>query len=146
MKNVKVLFVCTHNSARSQMAEGLANALFPNVKAFSAGTEKTRVHPLAIEVMKEIGIDISHHHSKTVDLFYDHEIDLVITVCDSAYESCPNFPYANKKVHAGCPDPSSVKGTEKIRLQAFRDVRDQISAWLQSNLPALIETIPEKAF
>ncbi len=128
----KILFICTHNSARSQMAEGLLNALHGDkYQAFSAGTIATRVNPHAIAVMKEIGIDISHHQSKTIDQFRDDWFDVVVTVCDHAKETCPFFPRARKMIHAGFPDPSGTQGPEEKVLQAFRQVRDEIKAWIE---------------
>lgn len=130
----KVLFICTHNSARSQMAEGLARSMFPEIEAFSAGTEATSVNPFAIKAMTEIGIDISNQTSKTFEQFIDKEIDLVVTVCDSAKETCPNFPYAKKRIHAGFEDPSSMGSSDDERLEAFRKTRDLIKEWLEQNL------------
>ena len=122
-----VLFICTHNSARSQMAEGLLNYLFPDrYQAFSAGTEKTRLQPLAIEAMKRIGIDISQHRSKTVDHFAGREFDLVITVCDRAREICPYVPTRNRRLHWSFEDPSDLRGSEEERLAVFEKVRDEI--------------------
>ncbi len=130
----EVLFICTHNSARSQMAEGLVNALYSDrFRAYSAGTEKTKVNPLAIEVMKEIGIDISHHTSKTVEVFRDRLFDIVVTVCDNARETCPFFP-GKKVIHRSFEDPSSAMGTREERLQVFRRVRDEIKEWIGKEL------------
>ncbi len=128
----KVLFVCTHNSARSQMAEGLMNARYGDrFEAQSVGIEPTRVHPLAIKAMAELGIDISHHRSKSVEEFLGQKFDYVVTVCDHAKEACPFFPGAKEYLHAGFPDPASVEGTEEERLEAFRRVRDEIARWLE---------------
>ncbi len=128
----KVLFICTHNSARSQMAEGLVNALFPGrVQAFSAGTAPSSVHPLAIAAMAEIGLDISGHRSKHLREFEEERFDLVVTVCDGANEVCPFFPGAKEREHVGFPDPSAVQGTEDDRLNAFRQVRDQLSGFVR---------------
>ncbi len=130
----EVLFICTHNSARSQLAEGLVNALYSDrLKAFSAGTEKTRVNPLAVEVLREIGIDISHHTSKTIDVFKDRVFDVVVTVCDHARETCPFFP-GKKVIHRGFEDPSLVEGSEIEKLTAFRRVRDEINRWIRDYL------------
>lgn len=123
-----VLFLCTHNSARSQMAEGLLRHLADEkFEVFSAGTEETRVHPLAIEAMKDIGIDISSHSSKTLDRFLGKTLDYVITVCDRANDSCPVFPGDTKRIHWGFEDPSAAKGTDAERLAAFRRIRDEIA-------------------
>lgn len=126
---MRVLFLCTHNSSRSQMAEGLLRARGgPAFEVFSAGTQPRSVHPLAIEVMRELGIDISGHTAKGIDTFESlPPMDLVITVCDDAQEACPVFPHARKQVHWGFPDPSRVTGTEAERLAAFRHIRDLIA-------------------
>ncbi len=122
-----VLFVCTHNSARSQMAEGLLNHLYGDrYQAFSAGTEKTHVRPLTIEAMKNIGIDISHHQSKTVDSFGNMEFDYVITVCDNANKNCPYIPTRNARLHWSFDDPADAEGTEAEKLAVFEKVRDEI--------------------
>lgn len=122
-----VLFICTHNSARSQMAEGLLNHLFGDrYQAFSAGTEKTRLQPLAVEAMKRIGIDISHHRSKTVDHFVGREFDLVITVCDRAKEACPYIPTRKRRLHWSFEDPSAARGSQEERMAVFEKVRDEI--------------------
>ncbi|MDX1584846.1 MAG: arsenate reductase ArsC [Thermoanaerobaculia bacterium] len=123
----RVLFLCTHNSARSQMAEGLLrHAGGDRFEVFSAGTEQTEVRPLAIEAMSEIGIDISGHRSKTLEAFVDQPFDYVITVCDSANESCPTFPGAAKRLHWSFEDPSAARGSDAEKLAVFRRVRDQI--------------------
>lgn len=129
----KILFICTHNSARSQMAEGYLNARYGDrYSGFSAGTEVTRVHPLAIRVMNDIGIDISHHRSKELIEFFDLDIDQVITVCDSAHAVCPMFPGAKKTVHISFPDPSSATGSEEEQIEVFRKVRDEITGWIDT--------------
>ncbi len=111
------------------MAEGLMKALFGDkFESYSAGTVATRVNPLAIKVMAEIGIDISHHRSKSVEEFRGWEFDYVVTVCDQAKESCPFFPGARKYLHKGFEDPSQYEGDEA--LQKFREVRDEIKEWL----------------
>lgn len=123
----KVLFLCTHNSCRSQMAEGLVNAdLGDRFQAFSAGTEATRVNPLAAQVLAEIGIDISGHHSKTLEVFAGESFDYVITLCGSANEQCPLFFGGVQRVHMGFDDPSQIKGSPEEVLPEFRRVRDQI--------------------
>jgi arsenate reductase len=128
----KVLFICTHNSARSHMAEGLVNALYGDrYRAFSAGTEPSTLNPYAVRVMQEIGIDISHHRSKSVDDFMDQDLDYVVTVCDHAKESCPFFPGGRKPMHKGFQDPVSVAGTEAQKLSVFRRVRDEIRDWIE---------------
>jgi len=121
----KVLFICTHNSSRSQMAVGLINHdLAGEFEAFSAGTEPSFVNPLAIAVMKEVGIDISRHRSKGLDEFDGQKFDYVITLCGQADEACPVFFGGTKKIHMGFPDPTV--GDEQERVAAFRRVRDQI--------------------
>jgi arsenate reductase len=126
----RVLFLCTHNSSRSQMAEGLLRARDGTAyDVFSAGTEPRVVHPLAIKAMQEIGIDISSHTAKGIEAFASAPpMDLVVTVCDVAQETCPFFPNARSQVHWGFPDPSRVTGTEEERLAAFRHIRDLIAA------------------
>lgn len=127
----KVLFVCTHNSARSQMAEAFLRFFYGNYyEALSAGTEPTGIHPLTIKVMAELGLDLTVQRSKSVDEFIGQEIDLVITVCDSAKEKCPFFPYGKKRIHYSFPDPASSVGSEKDQLEAFRQVRDEIKQWV----------------
>lgn len=123
----RVLILCTGNSARSQMAEGLLrNEAGDRYEVYSAGTKPSSVRPEAISVMKEIGIDISGHRSKSVDEFAGQELDYVITVCDNAKESCPIFPGTTKRLHWPFEDPASVQGSEDERKAAFRKVRDQI--------------------
>jgi len=135
----KILFICTHNSARSQMAEGLANSLFNDkLEAYSAGTEVAFVRPQAIEVMNEIGIDISNHRSKHIKEFYGTKFDLAITVCDNAQKICPVFPGAKQNIHKSFLDPSTAIGTEEQKLHVFREVRDQIRRWLEEDLIKLI--------
>ena len=134
----KVLVICTHNSTRSQMAEGLINYIYKGrVEAKSAGTEATKVNPLAIQVMGDIGIDISGHHSKTLDQFIDEDFDLVITVCDSANETCPVFPSASRKIHKGFEDPNNAPENEKYAR--FAKVRDEIREWVESELSQLLD-------
>ncbi|MEN6378717.1 MAG: arsenate reductase ArsC [Methanofastidiosum sp.] len=127
----KVLFVCTHNSARSQMAEGLLNNICGNTfEAYSAGSTPTRINPLSIEALKEIGIDISSHYSKSTEDFMNIQFDYVITVCDNAKETCPFFPGAKNYIHKRFEDPSGVEGTEEDKLNAFRKSRDEIKRWI----------------
>ena len=128
----RVLFLCTHNSARSQMAEGLLRHLAGDrFEVFSAGTEATRVQPLAIEAMREIGIDISGHTSKTLDAFRGQSFEYVITVCDRANETCPIFPGQTQRVHWSFEDPTATEGAEEVRLRRFRQVRDAIAQRLR---------------
>jgi arsenate reductase len=133
----RVLFLCTHNSARSQMAEGLLRALAGDrFDVASAGTEQTRVNPLAVRAMAELGIDIGGHASKTLDRFVGDRWDYVVTVCDSANEACPVFPGATQRVHWSFDDPSRATGTEAQRLVTFRRVRDEIATRLREWLAA----------
>lgn len=136
----RVLFLCTHNSARSQMAEGLLRALGGDqFEVLSAGTEATLVRPLAIEVMKEIEIDISGQSSKTLDCYLSEPLDEVITVCDAAAQACPVFPHALQTRHWSFPDPSKASGSMEDQLALYRRVRDAIRARLENELlaPAL---------
>ena len=127
----KILFICTHNSARSQMAEGYMNEKYGDrYEVFSGGTEKGRVHPMAIAVMKEIGIDISGHRSKLIDEFFGKGIETVVTVCDSAQKACPFFPGAKEEIHQGFPDPSTFTGSDEEIRAGFRRVRDEIIRWI----------------
>ena len=130
---MRVLILCTGNSARSQMAEGLLRHDAGDVyEVFSAGTKPTHVRPEAISVMREVGIDISAHRSKSVDEFAGQDFDYVITVCDSAKESCPVFPAKTKRIHWSIEDPSVTQGSEKDTLAAFRRIRDELRARLQT--------------
>ena len=130
MNKLKVLFVCVHNSARSQMAEALLNALAPeSFTAESAGLEPGILNPMAVEVMKEIGIDISSNKTKSVTELYKQgkKYDYVITVCDEASaEKCPIFPGAGIKLHWGFEDPSKFEGDYEEKLERTRKLRDQI--------------------
>jgi len=135
----KVLFICTHNSARSQMAEGFLNHLGgESFQASSAGTEPTTVHPLTVQVMAEQGIDISGQRAKPIDAFLQARFDYVITVCDDANEACPVFPNARYRLHWGFPDPSRDEGTSEQRLATFRSVRDAIRARVDEFLTASV--------
>ncbi|MDT8442180.1 MAG: arsenate reductase ArsC [Desulfuromonadales bacterium] len=129
----RVLFLCTHNSCRSQMAEGLVNHdLGDRIAAFSAGTEATRINPLAANVMAEIGIDLSGHRSKVLDEFAGQPFDYVITLCGDANEKCPLFFGGVKRRHIGFEDPSRLPGSEEVGaknfspLPEYRRVRDEI--------------------
>jgi arsenate reductase len=123
----RILFLCTGNSARSQMAEGLLrHEAGDRFEVFSAGTHPSLVRPEAIAVMNEIGIDISGHRSKSVDEFTTQKLDTVITVCDNAKESCPVFPGGTRRLHWPFEDPALVQGTDEQRKDAFRKIRDRI--------------------
>ena len=131
----RVLFLCTHNSARSQMAEGLLRNLSGDrFEAFSAGTEATHVRPLAVRAMEEMGVDISGQESETLDRYLQEPFDYVITVCDDANEACPFFPGAREWLHWSFEDPSKANGTEEERLAVFRSVRDRIKDRMQAEL------------
>src|SRR6478609_2877578 len=129
----RVLILCTGNSARSQMAEGLLrHDAGDRFEVESAGTRPGHVRPEAIAVMKELGIDISGHRSKHVQEFEKESFDLVLTVCDNAKESCPVFPGHSNRIHEGFEDPAAAKGTEEERLALFRRVRDEIREYLKA--------------
>jgi len=130
----KVLFLCTHNSARSQMAEGLLRAFHGDrYEAWSAGAEPRDVSPYAVKVMAEIGIDIGNQRSKHLDEVRETTFHRVVTVCDKAKEACPFFPGATKMIHKSFEDPSAFAGGEEDVLAGFRRVRDQIKDWIKSN-------------
>ena len=132
---IRVLFLCTHNSARSQIAEALLRQLDgDDFQVFSAGTEVTRVHPLALRVLEEAHISTDGLYSKKVHDFIGEPFDFVITVCDQANESCPVFPGDPERIHWSIPDPSAVEGTEEERLTAFRNVVNS----LKRRLPLFI--------
>lgn len=133
MTKQRVLILCTGNSARSQMAEGLLrHDAGDRFEVESAGARPSRVRPEAIAVMNELGIDISGHRSKSVDEFRDQSFDYVLTVCDNAKESCPIYPGHANRLHHNFEDPAAVEGSEERRLAAFREVRDQIRQYFQS--------------
>lgn len=128
MEKLRVLFVCTHNSARSQMAEGFLREYGGDrFEVHSAGTEATAVRPEAIRAMAEVGIDISRQQSKTVDRYLGQAFAWVITVCDQAREACPVFPGADETAHWAFDDPSAAEGDEAERMAVFRAVRDEIA-------------------
>lgn len=131
----RVIFVCTHNSARSQMAEGMLRAWGgERFEAFSAGTEQTGVRPEAIAVMAEIGIDISSHESKTLEPFLGEPFGWLVTVCDQAREACPTLPGVRRQLHWSVEDPSAVDADEERRLAAFRAARDDLAARIRDFL------------
>lgn len=131
---MRILILCTGNSCRSQMAHGLLQALNPRSQVFSAGTQPAeRVHPMAVQVLQEIGIDISQHTPTHVSRYLHEEWDYVITVCGGANESCPAFVgKVMQRLHIGFADPSLVQGTEQERLKAFRHTRDEIQEQMQN--------------
>ena len=137
----KVLFLCTHNSARSQMAEALLQAMYGDrYEAYSAGVEATSVDPRAVRAMLEIGIDISGQRSKSSEEFQDTIFDLAVTVCDRAKQACPicstqlelpsKNPRAREVIHKSFADPAAAAGSEEEQLEAFRQVRDEIKEWI----------------
>ena len=133
----RVLILCTGNSARSQMAEGLLrHDGGDRFEVFSAGVEPSRVRPQAVEAMREIGIDISGQRSKSVDEFAGQEFDYVITVCDNANERCPIFPGKTRRIHWSFDDPAAATGDEAARLAVFRRVRDEIRGRLRDFIAA----------
>ena|SRR5437879_432273 len=133
----RVLFLCTHNSARSQMGEGLLRALGQEqFEASSAGTEATVVRPLAIEAMAELGIDISGQFSKTLDRYVQEAFDEVITVCDAAAETCPFFPHARHRRRWSLPDPSQATGSHEEQLAVYRQVRDALRKHIEEEVLA----------
>ena len=139
----RVLFLCTHNSARSQMAEGLLRHLGGDrFEAYSAGTEATRVRPLAIEAMAELGIDISGQRSKTLDRYLNEPFDKVITVCDDANESCPLFLGARERLHWSFPDPSRAGGSKEQQLAVYRRVRDGLRQRIECEILQLRPSRP----
>jgi arsenate reductase len=132
MQRKRILFICVHNSARSQMAEGLINTLSADAfQAFSAGSEATRVHPIAIRAMAEIGIDISGHRSKTTDEFLGQAFDIVVMVCGESEAECPFFPGPGERIHHPFRDPAACEGTAEEILACFRETRDEIRAWIE---------------
>ena len=127
MRKKGVLFICTHNACRSQMAEGLLRALSGGrYESYSAGTEPSGVNPYSIKVMAEIGIDISRHTSKSVKEFQGQDFDYVVTVCGEAEKACPALSGKHEKIHWDLPDPSRAEGAEEEKLALFRRIRDQI--------------------
>lgn len=125
---MRILILCTGNSCRSQMAEGFLKSFDKKLEVYSAGTEPSnQVNPKAVQVMKEIGIDISRHYPKSVDNFLDKSFDYVVTVCDNAKESCPIFiGKVGKQIHIGFEDPAEATGSEEEILSVFRKVREEI--------------------
>ena len=131
----RVLFLCTHNSARSQMAEGLLRHLAGDrFEVASAGTEATSVRPEAIEAMADLGVDISGQSSKTLERYLEEPFDHVVTVCDDANEACPVFPRAKSRLHWSFRDPSRSEGSAEERLEDFRTVRDEIQGRIRREL------------
>jgi arsenate reductase (thioredoxin) len=157
MAKPKILFLCTHNAARSQIAEGLLRSLYGDrYEVFSAGTNPAQVNPLAIKVMAEIGIDISGQYSKNLDVYRDMDIDLVVSVCRGSKLNCPicaspivmgrpelitsRLPKAKDYLDYTFKDPSEVDGTEEEKLAAFRHTRDEMKEWITRRFAYLKET------
>ena len=135
----RVLFLCTHNSARSQMAEALLRSRSRGrVEVESAGTEKTLVRPLALKALEEIGIDASAQTSKTMERFIDEQFDYVITVCDAANDACPTFPNAGAREHWSLPDPAKATGSEEQQLEVYRQVREELDGRVQGLVKLLL--------
>ncbi|HAJ33576.1 MAG TPA: arsenate reductase (thioredoxin) [Candidatus Atribacteria bacterium] len=130
-----ILFLCTGNSCRSQMAEGFVKKMLPeNMEIFSAGLEPKGVHPMAIEVMQEIGVDISHQKSKNISEIPIDKIDLVVTLCGDAAERCPVLPGKVERIHWEIEDPAKAQGSEEEIAKVFRKVRDNIKSYIISYL------------
>jgi len=148
MGKKRVLFLCTGNSARSQMAEGWVNHFLGDCwEAYSAGTAPTgHVHPLAIQAMAELGIDISRQRSKSVDEFRHTDFDLVITVCDQPAQNCPLWLGPGQVKHMGFPDPAAATGSEAERLEVFRQVRDGLNQEVLRYLEETEDSVAKRAF
>ena len=132
----KVLFVCTHNAARSQMAEGYLNARYGDrYEAFSAGTAPGTLNPYAVRAMAEIGIDISGHRAKDLGEFDEQEMDCLVAVCEGGV--CPLFPWAKKEIHQEFPDPSKLTGTDEEIMAGVRGIRDAITGWIDTTFGAV---------
>jgi arsenate reductase (thioredoxin) len=145
MNRIKILVLCTQNSCRSQMAEGLIRARFGDrVEVFSAGAQPTeQVHPLAVEALKRRGIDISGQIPKSIDTFRDQQFDIVITTCNSARDSCPVFFGANMRIHWDMEDPAAARGTQQEMLAVFVAAADEIDSRLEE-LERLFEEIAKE--
>lgn len=131
MTRKRVLFICSHNAARSQMAEGYLRASHGDrFEAFSAGTKASTLSPYAIRVMQEIGVDISGHRSKSLHEFASREMDVAIIVCDAAKSACPFFPWAKVTLHATFRNPKEFSGTDDEIIKGFREIRDEITGWI----------------
>lgn len=128
----KVLFVCTHNSARSQMAEAFMNSIYGDrYEASSAGMEPRAINPRVVAAMKETGLDLSRNRSKSVDEFLGQKLDLIVTLCDQAQETCPFFPGGKKYSHQGFQDAGSCEGSEEEIMDCVRRIRDEIADWVR---------------
>jgi len=148
MALIRVLFLCTGNSCRSQMAEGLLRRVVPVdvLEVVSAGTHPKPVHHHAIRAMSEIGVDISGQRSKPLAPFLGQEFDFAITLCDEARQACPNFPGAARQLHWSVADPAAAQGSEEERLLAFREARNELSGRIEGLLRELFERLLEKSY
>lgn len=127
-----VLFVCTHNAVRSQMAEAFLNNIYGDrLTAFSAGSDPAQIDPLVITVMNEVGMDLSHCRSKGLIDFHHYRFDYVVTVCDQARESCPYFSEGNIRIHKSFADPSKYQGLPEDKIKEYRRIRDEIKKWIE---------------
>ncbi|NIO04643.1 MAG: arsenate reductase ArsC [Proteobacteria bacterium] len=136
-KRNRVLFLCNHNSSRSQMAEGLLRYYGGKwFEVFSAGTSPSRVHPMAVEVMKEKGIDLTGQRSKSIDEFLGQGFDFIVTTCDDARDRCPVFPGQGESLHWVLEDPAGTAGSREKKLEVFRRVRDELERLIHSHFPA----------
>ncbi len=141
MDRKKVLFVCTHNSARSQMAEGILNTFHSDrFDAYSTGSAPTNINPHSIEVLKEIGVDISANYSKGFNELADIEFDYIVSVCDDAREKCPYFKGSGTRIHKSFDDPSRFEGNVEQKLEIFRKSRDEIRDWIDTEFVKYIQT------
>lgn len=131
MAKKSVLFICVYNSARSQMAEGIFRHYFgEKCDVYSAGSDPQGIHPISVQIMAEMGIDISKHKSKSLKEFEGHKMDYVITLCGDRQDACPFFAGGRKYIHQSFKDPSAVNGTEEDKIKHFRSVRDELKKWL----------------
>jgi len=127
-----VLFVCTHNAVRSQMAEAFLNKIYGDrYAAYSAGSDPTQIDPLVVSVMNEMDIDLSHSHAKGFDFFKDYNFDFVVTVCDRAREACPYFAGGDFRIHNSFSDPSGFEGSPDDKIKEYRKTRDEIKTWIE---------------
>lgn len=134
-KIISILFICTGNSTRSQIAEGLINHLYPDkARAYSAGTDPSKVNPIAITVMSEIGIDISQHYSKSTDVYKNKKFDIIVTLCDNAEATCPFIPGAQRYIHKSFADPTEADGNSEKVIHVFQRTRDEITDWIENIL------------
>ena len=148
MQPVRVLFLCTGNSCRSQMAEALLRRVVPTpvVEVVSAGADPKPVHAYAILAMREIDVDISTQRSKSLQPFLEQEFDFAITLCDEAQQACPSFPGAARHLHWSLADPAAAEGSEQERLAVFRAVRNQLSGQIEGLLQEVFERLLEKTY